>query len=94
MLASMGPDRDCPAHPEQGRPPLVLPPRGWRVTGAHGCEWVMDRGYWKGKPCSAPGVALAACGLHLCPVHRGLATDPERLAKQPKRKRAAKGGGS
>lgn len=53
------------------------------MSGAHGCEWVLDRGYWKGSPCGASGVMSAPCGMRLCTVHRGMATDPERLAKQP-----------
>lgn len=44
----------------------------------------MDRGYWRGKLCGAPGATAAADGVTLCPVHRGLAVgSPDRLAKQP-----------
>ena len=48
------------------------------------CEWVLDRGYSKGKGCGRNDstVTRRECGLALCDVHAGMSANAVRLEGQ------------
>lgn len=46
------------------------------------CNWYMDRGYGKGRPCGNDAKLLPLGDAFFCPVHFGIAQDPKRLATQ------------